>query len=137
MVKARDLIFHCLACNCDLKMGNKTKHLSSLRHDKAEHPEKYVIAEDKRKCAHCKATKGLDEFRNENVACNRCLEVNRGAQSKSPEMKAVYNKEYRLKHKDDEYHCKCCDKSIKAKHKWKHEKTQIHKDKLALANLNE
>ena len=66
-----------------------------LRHDKAEHPERYVKADDKRKCAHCKATKGLDEFRNENVTCNRCLEVNKGAQSKSPEMKAVYNNEYR------------------------------------------
>ena len=94
-VKARDLIFHCSACNCDLKISNKTKHLKPLKHDKAEHPEKYAIAEDKRKCAHCKATKGLDEFRNENVTCNRCLEVNMGAQSKSPEMKAVYDKEYR------------------------------------------
>ena len=29
-------------------MGNKTKHLRSLRHDKAEHPEKYVIDDDKK-----------------------------------------------------------------------------------------
>ena len=59
--------------------------------DKAEHPQKYVIDDDKRKCAHCKATRRLDEFRNEHVTCNRCLEVNKGAQSKGPEMKAVYN----------------------------------------------
>ena len=74
MVKACDLIFCCSACNCDLKVGNKTKRLKSLRHDKAQHPEKYLIADDKRKCAHYTATKGLDEFRNENVTCNRCLE---------------------------------------------------------------
>ena len=51
MVKARGLIFHCSVSNCVLKISNKAKHLKSLKHDKAEHPEKYVIDDDKRKRA--------------------------------------------------------------------------------------
>ena len=41
-------------------MSNKTNHLKSLRHDKAEHPErKKVIADEKENARIAKPQKGL------------------------------------------------------------------------------
>ena len=129
--------FHCDVCNCDVSKKSQWKHLKSNKHLTNLNGAESEDDTDKRKCGSCCKLKGLNEFRDENITCNKCLDRWKRYKINHPEKVAHWQKTYIDKVKDEIYTCPICDCQVKMYKKTQHENGVGHKYLLELKERGE
>ena len=130
-------IFHCNICDCNVASKCRLRHLRSKKHMTHQNSEESEDDTNKKKCRQCHKLKEINEFRNDNLTCNHCLDVRNEYKRNNPEKTAEWKKKHFEKIKDETYRCELCDCSLKKYKKGQHEKGIGHKYLLELKERGE
>ena len=133
--------YYCKVCDCDMGSKSRFKHLKSKKHLDNLNGKESEDESDKRKCGACQVSRGLDQFRGENITCNKCLDKWKRYKDKNPDKVAkwrnTYNETHFQKIKGEVYTCPICNYEIKKYKKAQHEKGIGHKYLLELKERGE
>ena len=133
--------YYCKVCDCDMDSKSRFKHLKSKKHLDNLNGKESEDDSDKRKCGTCQVSRGLDQFRGENITCNKCLDKWKRYKQNNPDKVAEWRQTYNMKHfqniKDEVYTCPICDYEIKKYKKAQHEKGIGHRYLLELKERGE